>query len=208
MAHKISYFDAKFISILFHPLLIPTWAYLLIAFQGNLMVLQIPQDALWLIGSMVFTISAVIPALIILLMFRLRIISSLSMYVREDRTGPVVIAALFFYLTYYMLNELQFAPVFGFYMLGASSLAIVGMFINFWWKISLHLIAFGGFTGALTSLASHVNEIYIFNLIVVVLLSGFVGYARLKLRAHQPSEVYAGFLLGFAFMYLIFLLIY
>jgi membrane-associated phospholipid phosphatase len=30
----------------------------------------------------------------------------------------------------------------------------------------------------------------------LVILSGFVGYARLRLNAHTPLQVYVGFLLG------------
>ena len=34
-------------------------------------------------------------------------------------------------------------------------------------------------------------------LIAIILLSGIVAYARLKLNAHTPSQVYSGFVLGF-----------
>jgi membrane-associated phospholipid phosphatase len=36
-----------------------------------------------------------------------------------------------------------------------------------------------------------------FILITVLIFSGLVAYARLKLNAHTPSQVYTGFLLGF-----------
>jgi membrane-associated phospholipid phosphatase len=35
-------------------------------------------------------------------------------------------------------------------------------------------------------------------LIAVLLVSGIVAYARLRLNAHTPAQVYTGFLLGFA----------
>jgi membrane-associated phospholipid phosphatase len=40
-----------------------------------------------------------------------------------------------------------------------------------------------------------------------ILIAGFVGFARLKLNAHSPSQVYTGFLLGFLveFLLMIFL---
>ena len=33
-------------------------------------------------------------------------------------------------------------------------------------------------------------------LALVMLMAGIVGYARLKLNAHTPAQVYSGFLLG------------
>jgi membrane-associated phospholipid phosphatase len=43
-------------------------------------------------------------------------------------------------------------------------------------------------------------------LITGVLLSGFVGFARLKLKAHEPMQIYAGYLIGFAVMLTVFLI--
>jgi membrane-associated phospholipid phosphatase len=66
------------------------------------------------------------------------------------------------------------------------------------WKISAHMIGIGGITGLIAYLIYylHVNlEIY---LIVIVLVSGLTGTARLILNAHHPSEIYSGFLMGFA----------
>jgi membrane-associated phospholipid phosphatase len=41
-----------------------------------------------------------------------------------------------------------------------------------------------------------------FYLIVVVLLAGLTGSARLNLKAHTPLEVYSGFILGFGAVFL------
>ncbi|MDP2235765.1 MAG: hypothetical protein Q8J88_04955 [Bacteroidales bacterium] len=201
MANKTVNTFPKTISVIFHPLLIPTWAFLIVMAQGNLYFFQIPAHAKWLVAAMVFTISGAVPAMIILLMYRLKMISALSIPIKEERAAPIIITALFFYLTYYLLKQLQIAPIFGFYMLGATTLAILSLFINLWWKISLHLTAMGGLVGAFVGLSLLVHENYLTTVISAVLLAGIVAYSRLKLSAHNPLQVYAGFITGFGLMY-------
>lgn len=194
----------KIISVVFHPLLIPTWAFLVVMLQGNLYFFQIPPHAKWYVASMIFTVSGAVPAMIILLMYRLKMISALSIPNKDERSAPIIITALFFYLTYYLLNKLAIVPIFGFYMLGATTLAILSLFINLWWKISLHLTAMGGLTGAFVGLSLLVHDNYLTTVIWAVLIAGTVAYSRLKLSAHKPSQVYAGFLTGFGLMYFLF----
>jgi membrane-associated phospholipid phosphatase len=43
-------------------------------------------------------------------------------------------------------------------------------------------------------------------MIITVIISGLVGFARLKLKAHNQAQVYTGFLTG-AFIMLLFFLI-
>jgi membrane-associated phospholipid phosphatase len=44
-----------------------------------------------------------------------------------------------------------------------------------------------------------------FYVILAALVCGLVGFARLKLKAHTPAQVYAGFFAGFLLMLVIFL---
>lgn len=195
---------AKVISAVFHPLWVPAFAFMSVAWLGDPLQLRIPVHAIHWLGLLVLIISGLIPAVIMVMMLRLKLISSLSMPDKEERTFPILLTAVFFYLTYYVLSKLEVAPVFGFYMLGATTLAIVCMFINYWWKISLHMTAYGGFTGALLGMGILFDEHYIFIAIPVILIAGLVGYSRLRLSAHQPMQVYAGFLLGWLTMFLLF----
>jgi len=40
---------------------------------------------------------------------------------------------------------------------------------------------------------------------VTILVSGLIGFARLKLQAHTPAQIYAGFILGFFTIFVLFL---
>jgi membrane-associated phospholipid phosphatase len=92
-------------------------------------------------------------------------------------------------------------------MLGASVIVIIAFIINFWWKISIHMTAIGGMLGAFMAVTYlfFVNTLII--QILILLCSGIIGASRLQLKAHQPPQIYGGFLLGFLVMTVIFFLL-
>lgn len=207
MADKTEHFLARFFSLFMHPLLIPGWTFLALMSTGNFLSLQIPYPMRWMLTGIIFTTTFFIPALMILLMWRFKMISSLRMPLRSERLAPLVITAVFFYLTYYLLKQIDLAPLFYFYMLGATTLAIFGLLITLWWKISLHMIALGGISGAFAALTLFAQGGYTSILLVILVISGFTGSARLKLQAHTPAEIYAGYLVGAVSMFSLFTLI-
>jgi membrane-associated phospholipid phosphatase len=40
-------------------------------------------------------------------------------------------------------------------------------------------------------------------LVLAILFSSLIGSARLSLKAHVPQQIYAGFVLGFALMFVV-----
>ncbi|HOI32716.1 MAG: hypothetical protein PHG67_05135 [Bacteroidales bacterium] len=196
---------AKLLSVIFHPLLIPVWAYLALIWRADLIMLRIPYTMIWKLAGLVFITTFLFPLSIILLMLKFKLISSLQMPSRQERIAPLLVTAVFFYLTFYLLKHLQIAPVLYVYMLGATLLAIIASAINLWWKISLHMIGLGAITGAFTGLALLSPGSFYLLLILSVLISGLVGAARLILLAHKPIEVYTGFFTGYLLMLNIFL---
>ena len=54
----------------------------------------------------------------------------------------------------------------------------------------------GAVCGLLIGLAFRLNLDLTFQIIAAIACAGLVGYARLKLNSHKPSEVYLGFLAG------------
>ncbi|MDY0084962.1 MAG: hypothetical protein RBR84_03485 [Bacteroidales bacterium] len=196
---------AKILSVLFHPLLIPVWAYFALIWQADLILLRIPYNMIWKLAGLIFMTTFLFPLSIIYLMLRFGLISSLQMPLRQERIAPLLITAVFFYLTYYLLKHLQIAPVLYVYMLGATLLAIIASAISLWWKISLHMIGLGAITGTFAGLVLLSPESFHLLLILSVLISGLIGTSRLILLAHKPMEVYVGFFTGFLMMLNIFL---
>ncbi|MDY0077322.1 MAG: hypothetical protein RBR87_08610 [Bacteroidales bacterium] len=198
---------AKFFSIIFHPLLIPAWAYLALIWQGNLLLLRIPFNLVWTLAALIFLTTFLLPTAIVLLMLRFRMISSLSMPLRSERIGPLVVTAIFFYMTYYLLKQLQIAPVIYLYMLGATLLAVISAAVTLWWKISLHSMGVGALVGAFAALALFSPANYSFLLMLSLLMAGITASSRLILSAHKPAEIYAGFATGASLMFTLFMLV-
>jgi len=198
---------AKFFSVIFHPLLIPAWAYLALIWQGNLLLLRIPFNLVWTLAALIFLTTFLLPTAIVLLMLRFKMISSLSMPFRSERIGPLVVTAIFFYMTYYLLKQLQIAPVIYLYMLGATLLAVISAAVTLWWKISLHSMGVGALVGAFAALALFSPANYSFLLMLSLLMAGITASSRLILSAHKPAEIYAGFATGASLMFTLFMLV-
>ena len=76
--------------------------------------------------------------------------------------------------------------------------------INLYWKISLHGIGWGAFVSMLFIMTSISSNMYLIYFLVSILMSGIVGWARLKLKSHSESQVYVGFTVGFVVILLIY----
>ncbi len=195
---------ARGISALFHPLIIPTLG-IFILFQLNTYVsFSVSPEARRFIIVMVFVNTALAPVLAILVLKRLGYISDLMLDDRGERILPLLFSAVMFFMTYYLLRQLTLPSMIYFYVMGASLLVLLTLLISFAWKISIHMISLGGLTGLLVVTSILVNVDVSLLIIAAFLVSGLTAAARIHLRAHSPSQVYAGYLLGLSVMWLLF----
>lgn len=204
---------AYFLSVIFHPLLMVTYMLLIL-----LVVDPYPfkngsegstKDILLIFFSTVF-----IPLVSVLLMKALKLIPSLELRNAQDRIGPFIVTGIFYLSTFYLIYKLHYIPnIFKACFLGSVIGLFVAFFINLFSKISLHAIGMGGLLGmvmitiARSNISSFVLdvgtwgrfEISLFSLLIVtIILSGMVGTSRLILDAHEPKDLYGGFLVGVA----------
>ena len=194
---------SKFISFVFHPALMPTYAFLLavnfVPIFSDFMHDQQKVDLL----RMVFIFTFLLPILGVLLLKKMKIISTYYMENRAERKAPLFIAIISYYILLQFFHQMNTYVLFNKLLIGALLILILALFISKFWKISLHMLGIGGVTGAF--LALH----YLFggNLYLVLLLlccSGVVAYARINENAHTLNQVYAGFLVGVFMEFLIF----
>ena len=81
-------------------------------------------------------------------------------------------------------------------LLGASLSVFMSFFFNLFFKIRLHTVGVGNFIaiGLLLALSSGFNlEI---PLMLIIIIAGLVGSARIYLKAHRSGEVYSGYMVG------------
>jgi hypothetical protein len=205
MIDRIENLLARIISMLCHPMLIATWSLLILFNMEVFFAAAVPAKARWMIIILVFITTGLLPALTALLMARLGIISSAKMNQREERLWPFVITALFYYLAYYLLKQLDISAIYVVVMLGAFTSVVLALVVSTLWKISVHMIGMGGMTGAFTALSLQLMLDIPLLIVVLIAMSGLTGFARLKLQAHTPLQVLAGYISGFGVFFLLIL---
>lgn len=187
---------AQVISVIFYPLFIPTYAYAILLTMPAYFSALLPVSSKWILIGLVFFTTCFLPTLFFMVMIKTKMVGTTWLSNREDRTFPYTVSIIFFYLTYYMLRKLQVSPVFTYFMIGATFLNVLILGINFVWKISSHTASIGGVVGMMIGLSYFLGTFYFGLMAVTIIASGLVGFARLKLMAHTPIQVYSGFLLG------------
>lgn len=188
---------AKIISYLFHPLLMPTYGFAFIFFTENYISTFVPSLLKYIILGVTFLFTFLLPTVNALILLKMKRIQSLEMETNEERIIPYSSTALYFFALFYLFYDAEFPSIFKIVILGAGISILLTFIINFKWKISAHTIGIGGIAGAALGIIYRVQMDMSIAFIAIVFLSGIVGYARLKLNAHSPAQVYTGFVLGF-----------
>ncbi len=196
---------AKAISFVFHPLLMPFYGILIIFNIGSYIVFSVSPMIKYLVYAIVFVNTFLIPAMSGIFLLKKGLITSLEMNTTKERRLPLLITGLFYSLTYYFLQKFPLPPLIFLILLGATLSVLVSMMVNLIWKISAHMIGAGGMVGAVIGVSWRLSLDLNLLIICLILLSGLIGTSRLKLNAHNPSQVYIGFLLGLTCMMLVML---
>jgi len=198
---------AQIISILFHPILIPTYGLMLLFSINSYFTMQIMLKARFALTLMMFSSTVAIPLILFVIYKRKGIITDFYMKDKEERIYPYLSLTIIYFLLYYLFAKTELPVVFSFFMLVITIISLAIFFINLKWKISAHTTAMGGLTSMMIGLSYKFEANMFPTIVLLILCCGIVGFARLKSNAHKPSEVYTGYLLGgviFALMLLVF----
>jgi hypothetical protein len=150
----------------------------------------------WRITFIIFVFSFLFPVINIYILYKLRRIPSITLSSQKDRTYPYLITALFYFGLFYLMYDINIWSVIKFSVLISGIVILLTALINLKYKISAHMVGIGGLLGALISISSIIRFDMTAFYVLVILLAGVIGFSRLKLEEHKPSQVYAGFLLG------------
>ncbi|TCO10848.1 PAP2 family protein [Natronoflexus pectinivorans] len=191
---------SKIVSILFHPMLMPTIGIYLI-FQAGTHVSYMSLDAKRIIYFTVFLSTAILPLSLLPLLYQFKLIKSFNMETSRERLFPVFFAGLFYYLGYALLKKMGVPGLIGNFMLVTLLALLLAVGITIFWKISMHMIGIGGVTGAVMALALRYGLDMSGWMVLLFLASGITATARLHLGAHTPAQVYAGFVLGWSVVF-------
>lgn len=188
---------AKIISYITHPLLIATYGYWVL-FNANIYLKHIlPLETKEVLLIIIFVNTFIIPSLFILILSRAKVIQSIEIEDQKHRRIPFLLTTLIYFACYWFLSRNNLPTLIPMFMLVACFLLLVTYVINLFWKISAHMMGMGALTGSILALGIRFESDVQLFFMLSILISGLTAYARLKLEAHSPKQVYIGYGIGF-----------
>jgi len=186
---------ARFISYLFHPILIPIVSALLyfISIPNH-----IPKAFAYRVIGILFTATYIIPIAMLYFLKKASLIESFHLSSINERKFPILFFTVLSLLLGKLLLQTKAIDLLAFSFFGYAS-ALIVVYILFFKdiKTSLHTLGISGLIGFISA----VSYAYKLNLMIVlislILLFGSIATARLKLNAHTLNEVFLGFGIGF-----------
>ncbi len=192
---------AHFFSIAFHPLLLPTFVFVLLGFLYPYFNTPYNSKHFIELSTFIFICTFIFPAVAIYAMYKWEVIGSLFLEERKDRPYPMVLTSLMYLLfTKILFGRIGADQTFIHAMYFIGFLILLAGIITFFWKISAHALGVGGVSGFFIQLNTQVldNRLFV-ALLVILAISGLVMTARLLLKAHTPTQVYIGYTIGMVF---------
>lgn len=192
---------AKILSVVFHPLLIPTYLFLIcFSTVPALKMGAIPEgygSYFELSMIKVFVLTFFFPLITILMMIKLGFVKSLQMKDQKERLFPYIAVSIYFLWAFMVFFKGSDHLIFVLILLSISIAALFSMIVNTMSiKISMHTVGLGIAIGLVRTLMelSNFNLLNVF--LLTLLIAGAVGTARLLLKAHSSQEIYVGYLVG------------
>jgi hypothetical protein len=196
---------AAVITWVFSPLLIPTYAAILLLFTGfQFAMFSWPAKRFLLL--VIFVSTAVMPSLTLLISYLGKNLQISEQKVSDSRV-PLIFVALYYYIGFYLLNKMPLYAIFKIFLLAGAILVIVLIMVSLFVKIDERMAALGGVFGMMVALALRIGYNPLLLMSAIVLISGVVGTATMIRHEQTTGSVLAGFPTGFAVFFLIFYLL-
>lgn len=186
---------ARIVSVFLQPFLMPLYSVALLFVYTNFYGMYTGQILRFLIP--VFVFSFLLPSLFSIVLCKLGYIEDLTLSNRDERTFPYLIFLTSNLSLVYFFYSAGVYPWFIGLVAAPALIALVGLIINLIWKISVHMLGIGGLIGGVLSVCLSVKGVNPFHLFIILfVLAGLLGVARLFLKRSTPAQVYLGFLIG------------
>lgn len=190
---------AAIASYVFHPMFMPTvMAAVLYQLDTTGFVAVSPELFVrWLAAIAINTI--LFPLVLVLLLKGLGFIKSIYMRTAKERIIPLIGSMVFYFWANLVFKNTPETPMtLRVLILGAYWGIIVLFMANIFFKVSMHTMAAGGMLGVLTVLLLSSSVEMTIPLFVAIVIAGVIGTSRMLLGAHNQSQVWIGYILGFA----------
>lgn len=186
---------AKIFSVIFHPLLLPSFGIIILYNSGSVLE-YLPFQAKKIILLVVGVSTFILPLTFVPFFIFQKIIKNVQMENTRERLIPFFITSALYFFCYYLLIRLGAPQTIPKFILAATTTVVVLFLLSFKWKISAHMTGIGGLTGSLVAVSFRLGVNLEYFIIAAVIASGIIGYSRLVLKAHKPYQIYLGWLTG------------
>ena len=129
---------AKIIAFIFHPLILPTYAFLLIYWTNPLLFSSYDTTDLGKIFLTVFINTFLFPVIAILLIWKLGFVKSLQMDSQQERIVPYITSGAMYIWTYVVFRKSGLPEILNIVILGATITLFACFLINIFRKVSIH----------------------------------------------------------------------
>ena len=216
---RIEQYAAHIVSALFHPMFLPIVAcfYIVVTHPSHFEAYDSRIFSISLI--IIFVLTCLFPLIALLVMKGLGIIKSIQLHERKDRIVPLIVAGSFLvwtFMTFKPINEaaseatmlreniFMHENLIACMLLGVTLCLFTAFILNVFIKVSIHTASCGAAICLVLSTVQSAEVNVSSFLVLIVLLSGMVGTARLVLKAHSTREIYLGYFAGFVSMFIAF----
>ncbi len=197
---------SKFISIFFHPINFPIIGSLIYFLFIPKYIFKL-QEYTFL--AVIFLLTYIFPLVLLFLLKRVKMITSYHMVSIEERKFPTLLFISISFIIWNWLYKSTMVDLLSLLFLGYGIAFIISyILLYFKIKISLHTGAIGGLIGFLIYFSYHYKINLILFLALFFVLGGLIASSRLRLKAHTPTEVFVGFVIGIGTQLIAYLLYY
>lgn len=196
------------LSYIFHPILLPVLGlYFLFETPTNspgyivTSLYNLPLEFKINLYKLFGFLTILAPGISIWIMYQNKIISSIKLENRLERFTPIGITAVYYVMNYVLLRimipeHMIISFIFP-YAFGLVLIVIAAFIMNYFTKISLHMLGFFGVIGTIMGYFQNQLDYNLFFLIFLIIVGGLIGSARIYLKAHTLKEVVLGIIIGF-----------
>lgn len=190
-------FLASVISYILHPVFLPTAMAAAICWLNLSAFAGITNHTKWYWLCIIAYLTIFFPLITLLIARKLKFVDSIYLKTQRDRIIPLIAVMIYYFWVYQVFKRHFHAPLMLNVLFLGSFWGIILLFIgNIFFKISMHTTAAGGMIGIMFILMFTGQVNFLIPFLIVLLIAGLIGTARMILNAHTPIEIWLGYFAG------------
>ena len=168
----------------------------LVLFNSGTYLSYLPFEVKKHILVIVVLCTIIIPLTMIPFFMYQKLIVNIEMNTTRERSIPLMAGLVLYFFCYVLLRRFPIPTPYHAFVFGSAVAVLCTLIISFKWKISAHMTGIGGLAGLVFFLIWSLQIDLQFILILTIVAAGLIGSARLQMKAHDPAQVYTGFMTG------------